>query len=44
MSDPLNGADRDPTVLARWEKRMRLAVRDLLTDQIIAEHQREPPR
>jgi branched-chain amino acid transport system permease protein len=42
MSDPINAADRDPVVLARWETRMRLAVRDLLTDQIIAEHQRDP--
>jgi branched-chain amino acid transport system permease protein len=42
MSDLNNVTDRDSVVLARWERRMRLAICDLLTGQVIAEHQRDP--
>jgi hypothetical protein len=34
--------DRDPIAIARWDVRMRAAIRPLLTAGIIAEHQRDP--
>ena len=34
--------DRDPVAMARWDERMRAAIRPLLTTDVIAEHQRDP--
>lgn len=35
-------ADRDQIALARWDKRMRAALRPFITKKVIAEHKRDP--
>lgn len=35
-------ADRNEIVTARWDVRMRHALRPLITDDLIAEHERDP--
>jgi branched-chain amino acid transport system permease protein len=42
MDDQIDLTDREPIGLARWERRTRLAIRPLLTDELIAEHRRDP--
>jgi branched-chain amino acid transport system permease protein len=34
--------DRDQVVRTRWDERTRQALRPLITDELIAEHEREP--
>jgi branched-chain amino acid transport system permease protein len=42
MAEEIDPTDRESIALARWEQRMRPALRPLLTEQLIEEHQRAP--
>jgi len=42
MADQIDLTDREPIAISRWERRVRLAIRPLLTDELIAEHRRDP--
>jgi hypothetical protein len=42
VNDQINLTDRESIALSRWEQQTRLAIRRLINDELIAEHQRDP--
>jgi len=42
MDDQIDLTNRECIALAHWERLTRLAIRQLLTDELIAEHRRDP--